>query len=228
MFFFSVLLSALQQWGELDKWIDGRVERGRGLGRRRGRWRGWRGDEVRKKNKTKTDKECQALETGMLQLYVSHLATSPPHHLPPTSPSPAALSNSTNLLRMYGCSSNKTYSVLAAKDVGLHWTHHSAAHWPPGPFSAHTKEWGTKTLKAGAAPQRKHLLVIVFDCIMKMMFFFNLGLLRPQLFSSGHLIIIKNQTLTCPIGRRGGKYWKRSKDLPTLYFNPSCVSSVHW
>lgn len=76
---------------------------------------------IRKKTKQKgkTDKECQALKTGMLQLYVSHLATSPPHHLPPASPSPAALSNSTNLLRMYGCSSNKTHSALGAKDVGL-------------------------------------------------------------------------------------------------------------
>lgn len=83
---------------------------------------------------------------------------------------------------MYGCSSNKTHSAPGAKDVGLRWTRHSAAHWPPGPFSAHTKERGTKTLKAGAAPQRKHLLVIVFDCIMKMMFFFNLGLLRPHYF----------------------------------------------
>lgn len=114
------------------------------------------------------------------------------------------------------------------KDVGLRWTRHSAAHWPPGPFSAHTKERGTKTLKAGAAPQRKHLLVIVFDCIMKMMFFFNLGLLRPHYFPSGHLIIVKKQPLTCPMEHRGGKYWKWSKDLPTLYFNPSCVSSVLW
>lgn len=118
----------------------------------------------------------------MLLLCVCHLATSPPHHLPPL---PRLLLRS--LIQqicseMYGCSSNKTHSALGAKDVGLHWTRHSAAHWPPGPFSAHTKEPWTKTLKAGAAPQRKHLLVIVFDCIMKMMFFFNLGLLRPHYF----------------------------------------------
>jgi len=49
---------------------------------------GWSGEEegrsgeggYKRENKTKTDKECQALKTGMLQLYVSHLATSPPHH----------------------------------------------------------------------------------------------------------------------------------------------------
>lgn len=129
---------------------------------------------------------------------------------------------------MYGCSPNKTHSALGAKDVGLRGTRHSAAHWPPGPFSAHTEEPGTKTLKAGAAPQRKHLLVIVFDCIMKMMFFFQFGLVKATLFSSGHLIIVLKQPLTCPMRCWGGKYWKWSKGLPTLYFNPSCVSSVLW
>lgn len=75
---------------------------------------------------TITDKECQAQKTGMLQLYVSHLATSlpPPSSLhqityPLLSPSPAELSNSTNLLQMYGCASNKTHSAPGAEDVGL-------------------------------------------------------------------------------------------------------------
>lgn len=53
-------------------------------------------------------------------------------------------------------------------------------------------------------------------------------LVKATLFSSGHLIIVKKQPLTCPMGHTGGKYWKWSKDLPTLYFNPSCVSSVLW
>lgn len=69
--------------------------------------------------------------------------------LTPSSPAPAALSNSTNLLKMYGCSSNKTHSAPGAKDVGLRWTRHSAAHWPPGPFSAHTEEWGQRPWKQG-------------------------------------------------------------------------------
>lgn len=101
VYFLFILLSALQKWGAPHKWIDGKVEQGR-EGGQRGRWvggwvGGWQGRK--KKLERKTDKECQALKTGMLLLCVCHLATSPPHHLPPASPSPAALSNSTNLLR---------------------------------------------------------------------------------------------------------------------------------
>lgn len=115
-----------------------------------------------------------------------------------------------------------------AEDVGLRWTRHSAAHWPAGPFSAHTEERRTKTLKAGAAPQRKHLLVIVFDCIIKMMFFFNLGLLRPRYFPPVTWSLCSGNPSLAPRGTQRGKYWKWSKDLPTLYFNPSCLSSVLW
>lgn len=129
---------------------------------------------------------------------------------------------------MYGCSSNKTHSTLGAEDVGLRWTRHSAAHWPAGPFSAHTEERRTKTLKAGAAPQRKHLLVIVFDCIIKMMFFFNLGLLRPRYFPPVTWSLCSSNPSLALRGTQRGKYWKWSKDLPTLYFNPSCLSSVLW
>lgn len=197
-------------------WWEGGAGRGREVGGGRGKG-GWWG---RKKKKNKTDKECQALKTGMLQLYVCHLATSPPHHLPPASPSPAALSNSTNLLRMYGCSSNKTHSELGAKDVGLRWTRHSAAHWPPGPFSAHTKEWGTKTLKAGAAPQRKHLLVIVFDCIMKMMFFFNLGLLRPHYFPPVTWLLYWSNPSLALWGTEGGNIENGPKTSPLFTLTP--------
>lgn len=79
--------------------LMGRWSREEKVGKEGGGWVG--GGVIRKKKKLerKTDKECQALKTGMLLLCVCHLATSPPHHLPPAFPSPAALSNSTNLLR---------------------------------------------------------------------------------------------------------------------------------
>lgn len=48
-------------------------------------------------------------------------------------------------------------------------------HWPLRPFSQRTKTQGTKPWKEGQAQQGKHLLLIVIDCIIKMMFFFSWG-----------------------------------------------------
>lgn len=73
----SVWVCLCVEWG---------AEEGRGGVIRTRGW-GWEGVKKKKKKTTKkTDKECQALKTGMLQLYACHLATSPPHHLPPCFP----------------------------------------------------------------------------------------------------------------------------------------------
>lgn len=129
---------------------------GAGMRKRKKGW--WGGVGVHDKNKTKTDKECQALQTGMLQLCVSHLATSPPHHLPPPPPLPhLPLCPLIQQICSKCMAAPGTKRILCwgAKDVGLGWTRHSATHWPARPFSAHTKERGTKTLKEGGSPTEK-------------------------------------------------------------------------
>lgn len=149
LFIYFFVVSTIQQWGQPDKWIDGMVELGRS-GTRRRRWRRHRGRFSRKK--TKQNKNRQVVPSSD-NWHAAVVCQSPSNKsspsLTPSSPAPAALSNSTNLLKMYGCSLNKTYSALGAKDVGLRWTRHSAAHWPPGPFSAHTEESGQRPWKQG-------------------------------------------------------------------------------
>lgn len=128
-------------------------------------------------------------------------------------PIPAALFNSANLLRMAGCSPDKTHYV---GDGGIqksteHRTLLPIDHWS---FLSSHKRGSQNALKGGEPPQRKHLLVIEIDYIMKMMFFFQILLVEATLFVSWHSKHI-------PAGKRG-KHCKNSK----LWFFSSPL--LHW
>lgn len=133
-------------------------------------------------------------------------------------PIPAVLFNSANLLRMAGCSPDKTHYV---GDWGLQKSTVCSTllpidHWSF--LSAH-KGGPQNALKGGEAPQRKHLLVIEIDYIMKMMFFFKILLGEATRFVSGHSKHI-------PAGKRG-KHCKNSKLWFFFFFFLLCIENTH-
>ena len=99
-------------------------------------------------------------------------------------PIPAVLFNSANLLRMAGCSPDKTHYVGdgGIQKSTVHSTLLPIDHWS---FLSVHKRGSHNALKGEESPQRKHLLVIEIDYIMKMMFFLKFCLLRPHFLSPG-------------------------------------------